>query len=122
MKPDATTAHPPPSAEPLLPDAAMTEPRRPSRTAAPDRGAAGYLTIDELAAVTTLSVSTLRRLVKQGRLVGHQPGGPRHRVLFPPDAVERAAAAATPAAPAAPPPKVTTHPRRGPRPKWRAGS
>jgi excisionase family DNA binding protein len=81
-----------------------------------------FLTIEELAAATTLSVSTLRRLHKRGAIAGHQPGGPRHRLVFPPDAIEQAARAsqAPTAAPApGPAPKdATPRPLPGPRPRW----
>jgi excisionase family DNA binding protein len=82
--------------------------------------ARGYLGIEELAAYTGLSVSTLRRLWRRGRITGFQPGGPRTRVVFPPDAIEQAVRlppdprAGTPARPA-------DAPRRGPRPKWLGG-
>ncbi len=80
------------------------------------------LTIEELAAATTLSVSTIRRLVKTGAIVGHQPGGPRHRIMFPPDAIEQATKVAKPPAaesgPSLPPPGPTGRPPRGPRPRW----
>lgn len=84
-----------------------------------------YLTIAELAAATTFSVSTLRRLVKRRVIVGHQPGGPRHRIVFPPDAIERVAAAQTPhataPAPVAPSPGAPPPPQRGPQPRWLRG-
>lgn len=77
-----------------------------------------YLTLSELAARTTFSVSTLRRLVKAGRLVPHQPGGPRHRMVFPVSAIEQV----RPSAPsvAAPPPAhpPAAEPSRGPHPLW----
>jgi excisionase family DNA binding protein len=80
------------------------------------------LTIEQLAAATTLSVSTIRRLVRKGAVVGHQPGGPRHRIMFPPDAIERAAKSARPPGAedtaGAPPPEPVARPPRGPRPKW----
>ena len=80
------------------------------------------LTIEELSATTTLSVSTIRRLVKKGVIVAHQPGGPRHRIMFPPDAIEQAARVAkSPEAesvPNAPRPGSAERPQRGPQPKW----
>ena len=87
--------------------AAATPPRR-------------YLSIVELSCFTTLSVATLRRLVKRGLLVGYQPGGPRTRIVFPPDAIEQAARATSEeAAPALTTPLETPQtPQRGPRPKW----
>ncbi len=82
-------------------DYAMTESRQPRRDGPGDReadvAASGavlrYLTIQELATRTTLSVSTLRRLIKKGKLIGHQPGGPRTRMVFRPDAIEQATTA-----------------------------
>lgn len=109
----------------------MTDPRQP-RTPAPTPADAQrqcpvrYLTIEELSAATTLSVSTLRRLKKKGVIIGHQPGGPRHRVVFTPNALEQAADAQKPGGAAsdqkAPPSGGTTRPQRGPRPKWARGS
>lgn len=109
----------------------MTDPRQP-HTPAPTPADAQrerlvrYLTIQELSAATTLSVSTLRRLKKKGVIVGHQPGGPRHRVVFPPDAIEQAADArkscGAASTPKAPPSSGTTRTQRGPRPKWARGS
>lgn len=89
--------------------------------AAPERGAR-LLTIEELSAATTLSVSTIRRLVKKGAIVGHQPGGPRHRIMFLPDVIEQATKVAKPpgaeSVPSVPPPGPTGRPQRGPRPRW----
>jgi excisionase family DNA binding protein len=108
-------------------DYAMTEPRQPQRTgprtsetevAAPG-AVVRYLTIHELAASTTLSVSTLRRLLKKGKLVGHQPGGPRTRIVFRPDAIEQVVTAMTEAATDEPPHQEAANARQhGPRPKW----
>ncbi len=88
---------------------------------APERGGR-YLTIEELSAATTFSVSTIRRLVKKRVIVGHQPGGPRHRIVFPPEAIERVVRLATQAEGAdAPSPSRSgppQNPSRGPRPKW----
>jgi excisionase family DNA binding protein len=79
--------------------------------------ARNYLTIEELSLRTTLSVSTLRRLFKRGLIVGYQPGGPRTRILFPNDAVERAA---TVGATSETETEFTKAPPRGPRPKWQS--
>ncbi|MBL8797084.1 MAG: helix-turn-helix domain-containing protein [Planctomycetia bacterium] len=49
-----------------------------------------YLDIDELSTLSGLSVSTLRRYVRQGKIIALQPGGPGSRLLFRPDALERA--------------------------------
>jgi excisionase family DNA binding protein len=101
----------------------MAEPRQPT-AATPSTDSAGnprpagcYLTIEELSAATTLSVSTLRRLMKKGSIVGHQPGGPRTRIVFRPDAIEQASGAATSSG-EQPAPNVGDAPPRGPRPRW----
>ena len=52
------------------------------------------LTFEELAARTPLSKSTLRRLIKNGRIPFIQPSGKGGRVLFPVDAIERGASVA----------------------------
>src|SRR6516225_2482345 len=49
-----------------------------------------YLTLAELSAQTTLSESTLKRLCQKGAIPFYQPGGPRTRIVFPPDAIEQA--------------------------------
>ena len=101
----------------------MAGPRRPTATTpGPDPAgnplpACRYLTIEELSLATTLSVSTLRRLLKKGLIASHQPGGPRTRIIFRPDAIERASEAAAPAG-GQPAPDVGDAPPRGPRPRW----
>lgn len=80
---------------------------------------ARYLTFKELCAVSKLSASTLRRLIRLGVIKCFQPGGHRHRIVFPPDAIEQATASL-------PPPTASGGsaagdagpPRRGPSPKW----
>ena len=47
------------------------------------------LTIQELSAISRLSVTQLRRLARAGRIPFYQPGGTGGRLLFPPDAIER---------------------------------
>ena len=42
-----------------------------------------YLTVDELSARTGLSLSSLHRLKKQGRIPFFQPAGKGGRLLFP---------------------------------------
>jgi excisionase family DNA binding protein len=77
------------------------------------------LTIEELAEATTFSVSTLRRLVRQGIVTAYQPGGPRHRLGFAADAVEQATRAiGGPAVTTSPAPEPRPVRSRGPRPKW----
>ena len=85
-------------------------------------GGAGYLTIEELSLASTLSVSTLRRLFQKGLIVGYQPGGPRHRILFPRDAIEYVARATAPSLPTPAPDVKSATPTRGPRPKWEHAS
>lgn len=110
-------------------DYAMTETREPRRDGPRDNeaevAASGavlrYLTIQELAARTTLSVSTLRRLLKKGKLIGHQPGGPRTRIVFRPDAIEQATTAMVQDTAGEPSPshsQSASAPQHGPRPKW----
>jgi hypothetical protein len=53
-----------------------------------------YLTKRELAASTGLSETTLQRYKDGGRIPFFQPAGKGGRLLFPPDAVEAAAARA----------------------------
>jgi excisionase family DNA binding protein len=108
-------------------DYAMKAPQQPDRTgprtSATETADPGtvvrYVTIQELAAITTLSVSTLRRLLKKGKLVGHQPGGPRTRIVFRADALELAAKAMQEGtADEQLRPEPTSTPTRGPRPRW----
>jgi excisionase family DNA binding protein len=102
-----------------------TTPKAHAADAAQHPTARCYLTIAELAATTGMSVSTLGRLKKRGLLPFFQPGGPRSRVLFPADAVERTflygrkpedSSGVDDAA------DDETAPRRGPRPKWLGGA
>jgi hypothetical protein len=83
-------------------------------------GCRRFVSIEELSEATTLSISTLRRLFKRGLLVGYQPGGPRSRIIFPIDAIEKAPKAATVESKSVPgessPPSANS--KRGPRPKW----
>ena len=50
-----------------------------------------FLTIEELATKSRLSVSTLQRLKDAGKIQYYQPAGKGGRLLFPADAIERAA-------------------------------
>ncbi len=106
-------------AEPQPPPSSKSSARESNDSTSAD-DARRYLTIDELSARTTLSVSTLRRLYRRGQLVGYQPGGPRTRIVFPPDAIEQAVqATATALVPRPSPPLDPMHaPGRGPRPQW----
>ena len=53
-----------------------------------NRPAKQYLNISELSARSGLSVSTIRRLVDNGKIEVFQPGGPRTKLLFRPGALE----------------------------------
>ncbi len=74
------------------------------------------LTIGEVAAATTFSLSTIERLIRRGVISPVQLGGKGHRRIFPAEAIERllrhreAAQRSTPT--------VSTKTLRGPRPKW----
>lgn len=74
------------------------------------------LTYEELSRRTGLSISTLRRRVKDGTIPFLQPGSRRSRIVFPIDIVERLLACVPAPAPSAPRPKQNA---RGPRPKWK---
>jgi len=107
----------------------MAESANETDFADPGQGRSGpgrYLTIQALSELTTCSVSTLRRLKKAGVIVAFQPGGKRHRMFFPIDAVEsvRAATAAADPSPGPPSPAgpaEAPRPLRGPPAKWMAG-
>ena len=71
-----------------------------------------YLTIQELSDRSRLSVTQLRRMAHAGQITYFQPGGPGGRMLFPPDAIERAGQQS--AIQEAPFQKKLS----GPRPKW----
>lgn len=47
------------------------------------------LTIQELSVTSRLSVTTLHRLKRQGKIPYFQPAGKNGRLLFPADAIER---------------------------------
>jgi excisionase family DNA binding protein len=84
-----------------------------------------YLTTVELSEVTGISVSTIQRLRRKGVLPFYQPGGPRTRIVFPPDAIEQATEANHKVTGLPPNDTVAAsseNPQRGPRPKWQGGS
>jgi len=56
-----------------------------------------YVDIVELAARTRVSMSTINRLKRRGRIPFYQPGGKRTRVLFPLNAIEGVISSQTPA-------------------------
>jgi excisionase family DNA binding protein len=76
------------------------------------------LTYTELSELTGISQSTLRRRVKQGTIPFLQPGGPRTRVVFPIDVIDRLTQASQPIPQAQPAPEKKTR-RLGPEPKWK---
>lgn len=78
----------------------------------------GYLTYEELSQQTGISVSTLRRRVSDGTIPFFQPGGPRTRIVFPLDAVERLIQPASLLSPPKPESIQPKQHRLGPRPKW----
>ncbi|MHB9050013.1 MAG: helix-turn-helix transcriptional regulator [Pirellulales bacterium] len=72
-----------------------------------------YLSLREFQKATGLSESTIRRRVKDGSLLVHQPGGKRKKLLFPRDALVTSQTDGPPA-------ENHREPRRtfGPRPHW----
>jgi hypothetical protein len=87
-----------------------------------------YISITKLSAISGLSVSTLRRRVKDGSLPVIQPGGRRSRLLFRRDVLDTLSTVAhestsTPApsaeeAPCEDPTTPAVQPLPGPRPRW----
>jgi len=76
-----------------------------------------YLNVEELSNQTGLSAATIYRLKNQGKIPYCQPAGKRGRLLFPADAIERAAQAA--GQPLLAPPTAKDHPHlSGPSPAW----
>lgn len=67
--------------------------------------AAQLLTIEEFIAKSRLSVSTIHRLKRQGKIPYFQPAGKGGKLLFPPDAIECAAGLASGQ------PSIPIHPR-----------
>ena len=41
-----------------------------------------YVLFDDVVSLTGLSPSTIRRRIREGKIISHQPGGPRTRRLF----------------------------------------
>jgi hypothetical protein len=102
-----------------MPDPSAT----PVRLDGPPGPTRRYLTMYELSASSGLSMSTLRRLCRRGRLPFFQPGGPRTRIVFSQDAIEQASVAADhPSAAAVESTGPVNNARRhGPAPKWMSG-
>lgn len=86
-----------------------------------DMDATGYiastqlLTVQELSTKCRLSIATIHRLKDQGKIPFYQPAGKGGRLLFPADAIERAAAETT--KPSSPPADDRPH-LPGPPPTW----
>ena len=78
------------------------------------------LTIAELSARSRLSLATIHRLKRDGKIPFFQPAGKGGRLLFPSDAIERAGAFQVDTVPPVSTP-VPIEPTRlsGPQPKWR---
>jgi hypothetical protein len=55
-----------------------------------------YVTADELAAQSRVSLSTIHRLKNAGKIPYFQPAGKRGRLLFPADAIEQSARPTSP--------------------------
>lgn len=83
-----------------------------------DGSCSQLLTVQELSVKSRLSVATIHRLKRQGKIPFYQPAGKRGRVLFPPDAVERAAQATSSSAAKAPGNAGSPSHLSGPRPAW----
>jgi len=79
-----------------------------------------YLSLAELSTATGLSKSTLTRRFKEGRLAGYQPGGPRTRIVFRPNALELAAQV-QPGLQEPSPPSTSSPRLAGPPPRWVRG-
>lgn len=76
-----------------------------------------FIDIQQLSLRSGRSVKSLRRDVQNGRLEAFQPGGRGGKLLFHPDAIEKAKVAAITAPPAEP-----HRPLAGRRPKWMTDS
>jgi hypothetical protein len=76
-----------------------------------------YVTVAELSRRSRLSVATLHRLKDAGKIPFYQPGGKGSRLLFPADAIERAADAAQREQPTAANENESQH-LNGPCPAW----
>ena len=80
-----------------------------------------YLSVEEFGAVTGLSVSTVRRRIRDGSLPVFQPGGKKSRILIPGGVLtdrSRQEPVATPPEPAAASPTPSPPTLAGPRPRW----
>ncbi len=80
-----------------------------------------YLTLDEFQKRCGLSIVTLRRYVKSGKLESVQAAGRGHRILIPRDALDKLRTAPKKSPDpirVGPPAKIST--LSGPKPRWRA--
>ncbi len=79
---------------------------------------AQLVTIEELSRHSRLSIATIHRLKRAGKIPFFQPSGKGGRLLFPADAIERSVATTTttpsPVTRRKPPGRLS-----GPRPAWR---
>jgi hypothetical protein len=92
---------------------------RPEATMAALANSTCYLTINDLSALSGVSIATLRRWVRKGTLQAFQPGGPGTRLLFRPDALEqRPLGLLAASSPVTTSPKATADRLPGRRPAW----
>ena len=99
---------------------------RSTQTGAPQ--ARRYLSPQEFSGLSGLSLATVRRYLRNGKLPYRQPAGHRGRILIPADALDLLLAATSPEEPSQAPQVPPTTPRpqppvtptrpSGPRPKW----
>jgi excisionase family DNA binding protein len=80
-----------------------------------------YLKLDEFQKLCGLSLVTIRRYIKSGKLESVQAAGRGHRILIPRDALDKLRAVPKP------PPDPAEGPSRsatlsGPKPRWRVNS
>lgn len=81
-----------------------------------------YLTVDELAAKSGLSTSTIWRLKLAGKIPFYQPAGRGGRVVFPADAIEASDSATTLGDQSRDDTHSTLMRLPGPQPKWMSGT
>jgi len=77
-----------------------------------------YLDIEKLSARSGLSLATLHRLKRAGKIPFFQPAGKGGRILFPPDAIERAGRSATDVPPKVEPAVNSRQHLSGRMPEW----
>ena len=77
-----------------------------------------YVSVDELSRLSGLSLSTIHRLKKAGKIPFYQPAGKGGRILFPHDAIERAQLAMTSVPDTVAAPKLPSPRLSGPAPAW----